>query len=203
MWLSSLSLVENQARKRAQRLTFWVRRPPGGVGVFHAKGWWPKKFVPSLESLCSLGFEERNLGCRGNFAGMSRTPGDVQKVCAKKVRAHFSFPRQVRFRCVECDCLNIFSAQCCKRTHQGIQTTKNKEKEEIRTHVINLWARNPSICDCDGLVLKVGYVDEPFWWICCGQIVEILGPLGRTDSSRILLLSCQIVSLLLLPDLFS
>ena len=31
-----------QAEKRAQRLTFWVRRPPGGVGVFHAKGWWPK-----------------------------------------------------------------------------------------------------------------------------------------------------------------
>ena len=28
--------------KRAQRLTFWVRRPPGGVGVFLAKGWWPK-----------------------------------------------------------------------------------------------------------------------------------------------------------------
>ena len=25
--------------KRAQRLAFWVRRPPGGVGVFHAKGW--------------------------------------------------------------------------------------------------------------------------------------------------------------------
>ena len=28
--------------KRAQRLTFWVRRPPGGVGVFHEKGWWSK-----------------------------------------------------------------------------------------------------------------------------------------------------------------
>ena len=28
--------------KRAQRLTFWVRRPPGRVGVFHTKGWWPK-----------------------------------------------------------------------------------------------------------------------------------------------------------------
>ena len=26
--------------------------------------------------------EERNLGCPGNFAGMSRTPGGVQKVCA-------------------------------------------------------------------------------------------------------------------------
>ena len=38
----------------------------------------------------SLGFEERSLGCPGNFAGMSRTPGSVQKVCAKRVRAHFS-----------------------------------------------------------------------------------------------------------------
>ena len=39
--------------------------------------------MPSLESLSSLGFDERNLGCPGNFAGMSRTPGGVQKVCAK------------------------------------------------------------------------------------------------------------------------
>ena len=40
--------------------------------------------MPSLESLSSLGFEERNLGCPGNFAGISRTPGGVQKVCTKK-----------------------------------------------------------------------------------------------------------------------
>ena len=42
-----------------------------------------------------LGFRtRRNLGCPGNFAGMSRTPGGVQKACAKKkVRAHFSFPK--------------------------------------------------------------------------------------------------------------
>ena len=32
--------------KRAQRLTFWVRRPPGGVGVFHPKGWWPRSSCP-------------------------------------------------------------------------------------------------------------------------------------------------------------
>ena len=43
-----------------------------------------EKFVPSLESLSSLGFEGRSLGCPGNLAGMSRTPGDVQRVCAKK-----------------------------------------------------------------------------------------------------------------------
>ena len=40
-----------------------------------------EKFVLSLKSLSSLGFEERHLGCPGNFAGMSRTPGGVQKVC--------------------------------------------------------------------------------------------------------------------------
>ena len=45
----------------------------------------PRKFV-------FLGIERRNLGCPGMFAGMSRTPGGVQKVCAKKLRAHFSFP---------------------------------------------------------------------------------------------------------------
>ena len=50
-----------------------------------------KKFVPSLESLSFLGFEERNLGCPGNFAGMSRTPGGVQKVCAIKSSCAF-FP---------------------------------------------------------------------------------------------------------------
>ena len=51
-----------------------------------------EKLVPSLESLSSLGFEERNLGCPGNFAGMSRTAGGVKKVCAKKARARFFVP---------------------------------------------------------------------------------------------------------------
>ena len=44
-------------------------------------------------NLPSLGLEARHLGCPGNVAGMSRTPGGVQKVRAKKVRAHFSFPK--------------------------------------------------------------------------------------------------------------
>ena len=81
-----------QARKRAQRLTFGVRRLPGGVGVFHAKGWGVEKFVPSLDSLSSLGFEGGKLGCPRNFAGMSWTPGGVQKVCAKKSSFAFFVP---------------------------------------------------------------------------------------------------------------
>ena len=48
-----------------------------------------EKFVPSLESLSSLGLEQRNLGCAGNFAGISRTPGGVQKVCEKSTFAFF------------------------------------------------------------------------------------------------------------------
>ena len=62
------------------------------MGGLPCEGVVAKKFVLSLESLSALGFEERNLGCPGNFAGMSRTPGSVQTVCAKKVRAHASFP---------------------------------------------------------------------------------------------------------------
>ena len=61
--------------------------PRKGVGVL--------KFVPSLESLSSLCFEGGKLGCPGNFAGMSRTPGGVQNVCAKNVYAHISFPNSL------------------------------------------------------------------------------------------------------------
>ena len=57
-----------------------------------------EKFVPSLESLSSLGFVEKNLGCPEHFAGMSQTPGGVQKVCAKKVHAHLAFPREKKGR---------------------------------------------------------------------------------------------------------
>ena len=48
----------------------------------------PRKFV-------FLGFRREESGTSWNFAGMSRTPGGVQEVCAKEVRAHFSFPISV------------------------------------------------------------------------------------------------------------
>ena len=54
------------------------------MGVFHAKGWGSKSSCPPSKVCLSLGFEERNLGRPGTFAGMSRTFGGVQKVCAKK-----------------------------------------------------------------------------------------------------------------------
>ena len=40
--LSFFTVPKIRPEKRAQRLAFWVRRPPGGVGVFLAKGWGSK-----------------------------------------------------------------------------------------------------------------------------------------------------------------
>ena len=50
-----------------------------GGGLPH-EGVVAERFVPSLESLSALGFEERNLGCPGNFAGTSRTSGEGSKI---------------------------------------------------------------------------------------------------------------------------
>ena len=63
------------SEKRAQRLSFWVRRPPGGVGVFHAKGWWPKTSCPPSK-LCLPWVSKRGIrdvpeilpGCPGPLA---------------------------------------------------------------------------------------------------------------------------------------
>ena len=82
-----------QARKESTKMNFLGLETARWGGGLPREGVVAEKFAPSLESLSSLGFEERLLGCPGNFSGMSRTPGGVQKVCAKKVRAHFSFPR--------------------------------------------------------------------------------------------------------------
>ena len=87
-----IDMLHNQARKKSTKINFLGPETAWWGGGLPREGVGVENFVPSLESLSSLGFEERNLGYPGNFAGMSRTPGGVQKVCAKKVRAHFSFP---------------------------------------------------------------------------------------------------------------
>ena len=76
-------------------------------GVLPREGVVAEKFVPSLESLSSLGFEGRNLGCPGNVAGMSRTPWGVQKVGAKKFVRIFrslSLRNRARISCIALSC---------------------------------------------------------------------------------------------------
>ena len=87
-----MGAASSQARKKSTKIKFLGPETARWGGSLPRKGVVAEKFVPSLECLSSLGFEERNLGCPGNFAGMSRTPGGVPKVCAKKVCVHFSFP---------------------------------------------------------------------------------------------------------------
>ena len=53
-----------------------------------------EKFVPALESLSSLDFEERNLGGPGNLLGCPALLGVFKKFAQKKIRVHFSFPTQ-------------------------------------------------------------------------------------------------------------
>ena len=91
--------IQIRQEKRAQRLTFWVRRPPGGVGVFHAMGWWPKSSCPPSK-VCLPWVSKRGIwDVPGILPGcFFRTLGGVQKVCAKKGRAHFSFPNRLRLR---------------------------------------------------------------------------------------------------------
>ena len=82
-----------QGRKKSTKIKFLGPETARWGGGLPREGVVAENFVPALETLSSLGFEERNPGCPGNFAGMSRTPGSVQKVCAEKLRAHFSFPK--------------------------------------------------------------------------------------------------------------
>ena len=79
-----------QARQRITKINFLDLEAAWWGGGLPREGAVAEKFVLSLESLPSLGFEERIYP--GNFAGMSRTPAGVQNDRAKKVRAHFSFP---------------------------------------------------------------------------------------------------------------
>ena len=93
LYFSAEFSCDFSTRKKSAEINFLGPETTRWGGVFHAKV--AEKFEPSLESSSFLSFEERNVGCPGNFAGMSRTPGGVQKVCAKNVCAHFWFPTSV------------------------------------------------------------------------------------------------------------
>ena len=69
-----------------------VQRSPGGVGVFHAKGWWPKSSCPPSKVCLPWASKREESGMSREFCRMSRTPGGV--LCAKKFRVHFSFSKR-------------------------------------------------------------------------------------------------------------
>ena len=73
-----------QARKKSTKINFLGPETARWGGGLPCEGVVAEKFVPSLESLSCLGFEERNLGCPGNFAGMSLTLGVFKKFAPKK-----------------------------------------------------------------------------------------------------------------------
>ena len=98
---------ETQARKKSTKINILGPETARWGGGLPREGVVAEKFVPSLESLSSLDFEEENLGCPRNFAWMSQTPGGVQKVCGNKVCAHLSFPRNMPWN------FDHDKGQCC------------------------------------------------------------------------------------------
>ena len=98
-----------QARKKSTKINFLGPETARWGGGLRREWVVAEKFVLSLESLSSLGFEEKNLGCPGNAAGMSRTPGGVQKVFANKKTSSCAFfvpysklvPDVLRPHCIE------------------------------------------------------------------------------------------------------
>ena len=81
-----------QAKKRAEILTSWVRRPSCGVGVSHAKGWASEKFPPfesSFPPLETQGRQTLSAVMSGNSACTSRTPGVFEKFVQNNICTHF------------------------------------------------------------------------------------------------------------------
>ena len=77
-------LTPIRQEKKAQRLTFCVRRLPGGVVVFHAKGWGLKSSCP-FPNLLWVGLRRRELGISREFCRDVPDPRGVQKDSAKKM----------------------------------------------------------------------------------------------------------------------
>ena len=74
------STAMSQARKKSTKINYLGSGDrPVGWGVFHAKECWPKSLC-SPSKVCLPWVSKRNLGCPGNFAGMSRTLGPIYNV---------------------------------------------------------------------------------------------------------------------------
>ena len=78
-----------QARQRAQRLTFWTWRLPGGVGVFHAKAWVSKSSFPPSKVCFPWVSREGTWDVPGILPGCPGPRGCSKSLC-KRVCAHFS-----------------------------------------------------------------------------------------------------------------
>ena len=80
-----------QARKKSTKIKLLGPETARWGGGLPREGVVAENFVPALETLFSLGFEERNPGCPGNFAGISWTPGCSKSLCKKNFVRIFRF----------------------------------------------------------------------------------------------------------------
>ena len=82
----------HQARKKSTKINFLGPETARWGGGLPREGVVAEKFVPSLESLFSLGFEGRNVGCPGNFCRDVPDPWGCSKSSCKKRSCAFFVP---------------------------------------------------------------------------------------------------------------
>ena len=82
-------LLQGQARKESTKIDFLGPETAWWGGGLPRAGVVAEKFVLSLESLSSLGFEERDLGCPGILPGCPRPLGVFKKFVQKSSCAFF------------------------------------------------------------------------------------------------------------------
>ena len=73
---------DRKARKRNPNLNFLVRMFSGGVGVFHVKGWGPKKFGLSLKTRETKLFWRDLPGCCRDIPEVPKK-FEIKKVCVQ------------------------------------------------------------------------------------------------------------------------
>ena len=94
-----------QARKRSTKINFLGPETARWGGGLPREGVVAEKFVPTLETLSSLGFEGRESGMSREFCRDVPDPWRCSKsLCNKKLRVHFSFPKPTLWLTL-CNCL--------------------------------------------------------------------------------------------------
>ena len=90
---------DKSGKKKGTKINFLGLETSGLDGRLPREGVGVEKFILSLEILSSLGFEGGNLGCAGNFAGVSGPFEGCSKSLRKKGSCSFLVPKQKATDC--------------------------------------------------------------------------------------------------------
>ena len=98
---------DNQARKKSTKINFFGSEKAGWGGGLPPEGGGGRKVRALPRKFLFLAFRREESGMSREFCRHVPTPGGVQKVCAKRVCAHFSFPNYTHTSVTEKNCHRV------------------------------------------------------------------------------------------------